>query len=69
MSGARIPGSPQLVRTIQFEMGTQISQNGVVTDAVGSDPQYDVFADEFLDPTGNNLYSAGSGQASYGGGP
>lgn len=35
-----------------------ICQNGGVTDAVGSDPQYDVFADEFLDHAGNNLYNA-----------
>jgi hypothetical protein len=33
-----------------------------VTDAVGSDPQYDVFADEFLDHAGNNLYNAHYGR-------
>jgi SAM-dependent methyltransferase len=32
--------------------------NGVVSDAVGSHPQYDVFADEFLDHARNSLYNA-----------
>jgi len=35
-----------------------IGQNGVVTDAVGTHPQYDVFADEFLDHARENLYNA-----------
>jgi ubiquinone/menaquinone biosynthesis C-methylase UbiE len=35
-----------------------ICQTGVVPDAVGPDPQYDSFADEFLDHARNNLYNA-----------
>ena len=35
-----------------------ICQNGVVSDAVGPHPQYDVFADEFLDHARDNLYNA-----------
>jgi SAM-dependent methyltransferase len=35
-----------------------ICQNGVMSDAVGSHPQYDVFADEFLDHARNNLFNA-----------
>jgi SAM-dependent methyltransferase len=31
---------------------------GAVSDAVGSDPQYDVFADEFLDHARDSLYNA-----------
>lgn len=35
-----------------------VCQTGVVADAVGSHPQYDDFADEFLDHARNNLYNA-----------
>jgi SAM-dependent methyltransferase len=35
-----------------------VCQNGVMNDAVGPHPQYDVFADEFLDHARNNLYNA-----------
>ena len=35
-----------------------ICQTGVVPDAVGSHPQYDEFADEFLDHARNNLFNA-----------
>lgn len=31
---------------------------GLVSDAVGSHPQYDDFADEFLDHARNSLYNA-----------
>jgi hypothetical protein len=33
-------------------------QTGNVTDVVGSDPQYDVFADEFLDHARDGFYNA-----------
>lgn len=35
-----------------------ICQNGVVSDAVGPHPQYDAFADEYLDHARDNLHNA-----------
>jgi len=37
-------------------------QKGVVNDAVGPHPQYEAFADEYLEHARNNLHNAQTGQ-------
>jgi SAM-dependent methyltransferase len=45
--------------SLQFrQLVPMLCQNGVVSDSVGPHPQYDVFADKFLDHASNNLFNA-----------
>jgi hypothetical protein len=46
-----------MVDQIPSQGGLRTCQTGVVSDAVGPHPQYDEFADDFLDHARDNLYT------------